>query len=445
MSDYMFMLENHLSAGQIKMIGEVQTAATEANISLFLTGGALRDMLGGFPIREIDFTVEGSAAKLARSIASRTGAEITEVNEHRKFVRMEFPSDAKTTIATARVEKYPKPGGKPQVQPATIHEDLRCRDFTINAIALSLSRASRGLLVDPNNGIGDLERKELRAVSNYALYDDPARLLRLIRLRARLGFTVDERTWSQYQNVREAGLETKIAADALLEELHHIAEEADPAQVLAALEQEKLVTLFSPALAGPKLNLAGFQKLQKAKQMIPFGADLKPENFGLFMYVLTEKLTPKEKAALVSALGMPKGDVNQWQKLEARTKKLESAAKSVRLQKASQVYHAICDAPGEEVLFLLTHSALRLVQDRIRNYLTKYLPAALEVTDRDVEAAAAGAAPGSPKYKKVRDQLITTKLDSRPKKVPPPEEAAPVPAPAMAGGGGGFGRKQVTS
>ena len=441
MSDYMFMLENHLSAGQIKMIGEVQTAATEANTSLFLTGGALRDMLGGFPIREIDFTVEGSAAKLARSIASRTRAKITEVNEHRKFVRMEFPGDAKTTIATARVEKYPKPGGKPQVQPATIHEDLRCRDFTINAIALSLSRASRGLLVDPNNGIGDLERKELRAVSNYALYDDPARLLRLIRLRARLGFTVDERTWSQYQNVREAGLETKIAADALLEELHHIAEEADPAQVLAALEQEKLVTLFSPALAGPKLNLAGFQKLQKAKQMIPFGADLKPENFGLFMDVLTEKLTAKEKSALVSGLGMPKEDVNQWQKLEARTKKLESAAKSTRLQKASQVYHAICDAPGEEVLFLLTHSALRLVQDRIRNYLTKYLPAALEVTDRDVEAAAAGAAPGSPKYKKVRDQLITTKLDSRPKKVPPPEEA-PVPAPAMVSTGG-FGRKQA--
>ena len=74
MSDYMFMLENHLSAAQIQMIGDVQAAATEANVSLFLTGGALRDMLGGFPIREIDFTVECSAAKLARSIASKTGA-----------------------------------------------------------------------------------------------------------------------------------------------------------------------------------------------------------------------------------------------------------------------------------------------------------------------------------------------------------------------------------
>jgi hypothetical protein len=139
---------------------------------------------------------------------------------------------------------------------------------------------------------------------------------------------------------------------------------------------------------------------------------------------------------------MPKEDVNQWQKLEARTKKLESAAKSARLQKASQVYHALCDAAGDEVLFLLTHSAHRLVQDRIKNYLTKYLPAALEVTDREVEAAAAGAAPGSPKYKKVRDQLITTKLDSRPKKVPPPEETAPAPPPAMVSTGG-FGRKQV--
>jgi hypothetical protein len=159
------------------------------------------------------------------------------------------------------------------------------------------------------------------------------------------------------------------------------------------------------------------------------------------MYVLTEKLTAKEKAALVNSLGMAKDDVNQWQKLEARSKKLESAAKSARLQKASQVYHAIVEAPGDEVLFLVTHSAHRLVQDRIKNYLQKYLPAALEVTDRDVEAAAAGVAPDSPKWRKIRDQLITTKLDSRPKKVPPPEEVPAAPPPMVTTGA--FGRKQV--
>src|SRR5579863_4279849 len=100
----------------------------------------------------------------------------------------------------ARHEKPGKPGAKPQVQAATIHEDLRGRDFTVNAIALSLSRASRGLLIDPTNGAGDLERKELRAVSNYTLYDDPSRILRMFRLQVRLGFAIEERTRMQYQN-----------------------------------------------------------------------------------------------------------------------------------------------------------------------------------------------------------------------------------------------------
>ncbi len=84
-----------------------------------------------------------------------------------------FRAASMPPLGMARQEKYAKPGAKPSVKPATIHEDLRGRDFTINSIALSLNPASRGLLLDPNNGVGDLERKELRAVSNYTLYDDP--------------------------------------------------------------------------------------------------------------------------------------------------------------------------------------------------------------------------------------------------------------------------------
>ena len=96
---------------------------------------------------------------------------------------------------------------KPQLSPATIHEDLRGRDFTVNAIALSLNQASRGLLLDPTNGLADLERKELRAIYNYVFYDDPVRLLRLIRLRVRLASPSSERTEQQYENARLAELE----------------------------------------------------------------------------------------------------------------------------------------------------------------------------------------------------------------------------------------------
>jgi tRNA nucleotidyltransferase (CCA-adding enzyme) len=106
----------------------------------------------------------------------------------------------------SRHEKYSKPGGKPQVTPAFIQDDLRRRDFTINAIALSLNRGSRGLLIDPTNGLADLAAKEMRATHSYAFYEDPVRLLRLIRFRVRFTFTVEERTQRQYENAREAQL-----------------------------------------------------------------------------------------------------------------------------------------------------------------------------------------------------------------------------------------------
>ena len=431
MSDYMFMLESHLSSDQSRVVSEIQAAATSANLNVFLTGGAMRDMLGGFPILEIDFTVEGNATKLAQTIAKKNGAKLLWADENRKVAQMLFPGGVQATIGMARQEKFPKPGAKPVVRPATIHEDLRGRDFTINSIALSLNPASRGLLLDPNNGVGDLERKELRAVSNYTLYDDPVRLFRVLRFKVRLGYAIEERTKMQYDNAREAQLETRIPPEALLEELRHIANEPNCADVIHILEEEKLLPLISPTLTGARLNMPGLQKLQKAKQLVPFGIDIHLESMGLFLYFLAEKLNAKETASLAKGLGLSKKEIEQWQKLEARSKKLEKDLKSAKLQKPSHVYSLLSKSPGDQFLFLLAHSSERLVHDRIRNYLQKYLPSAQEVTDKDVLAT--GARPGTPKFQKVREELILTKLDARPKKVPPPEvPPAVASAPAMA-------------
>jgi tRNA nucleotidyltransferase (CCA-adding enzyme) len=440
MSDYMFMLDSHLSADQARVVAEVQTAATHANMNVFLTGGAMRDMLGGFPIVDIDFTVEGNALKLVPAIVKKAGAKVLWEDDNRKLAALAFPSGVHATIGMARQEKYAQPGAKPTVKPASIHEDLRGRDFTINSIALSLNPASRGLLLDPNNGVGDLERKELRAVGNYTLYDDPIRLLRLMRLKVRLTYNIDERTKMQYDNAREAQLETRIPPGELLEELRHIANEPNCADIVSLLEQEKLLHLYSPTLEGAKLNTPGLQKLQKARQVMPFGVDIHLEPVGLFLYFLTEKLPAKDSAAFIKRLGLSKKEVEQWQKLEVRSKKLEKDLKSAKLQKPSLVYSVLSKSPGDQILFLLAHSSERLVHDRIKNYLQKYLPAAQEITEADVVAA--GVKPGTPKFQKVREELILTKLDARPKKVPPPPlvaaggpagpAASHAPAPALA-------------
>jgi tRNA nucleotidyltransferase/poly(A) polymerase len=151
MSDYIYMLESHLNPDQNRVVEEVQEAAGHANVNLFLTGGAMRDMLAGFRIRDLDFAVEGNAVKVVKTLGERAGAMVISQDEARKSAELVFPSGATAQIGMTRQEKYARTGAKPQVTAATIQEDLRGRDFTCNAIALSLNRTSRGLLLDPMN------------------------------------------------------------------------------------------------------------------------------------------------------------------------------------------------------------------------------------------------------------------------------------------------------
>ncbi len=437
MSDYMFMLDSHLNGEQSKALAQVREAAEQANLNLFLTGGAMRDMMGGFAIRDLDFTAEGAGVKFAKGLAQKAHAEVLETDDTRKSVELRFRGNVTASISMARQEKYSKPGAKPHVEPATIHEDLRGRDFTVNAIALSLGKASRGLLLDPTNGLGDLSRKELRAVTNYALYDDPSRILRLIRLRTRLGFTVDERTMTQYGNVREAKLETRIPQTALEHEVRQIALDPLAGDILKALEDENLLYLISPALSGPKLNLPGFQKLQKARQSLPFGIDISPNAYSLFLFLLVEKLGPKERTQLVASVGLRRSDLDAALKLEARAAKVEKELATANLQRPSALYRMLSKIPGEILLFLLMRSGQRLVLDRVKNYLQKYLPAAQEVTEKEVIEH--GGQPGTPKFAKLQQQMIAARLDARPKKVII-EEPPPPPPPGPGRRSASFGR-----
>lgn len=425
MSDYIYILENHLSGDQSKVVQDVQAAAAEANVNLFLTGGAMRDMLAGFRVRDLDFVVEGPALKLAKAICDRSGAKVISSDENRRSAELLFPSGATAQVAMARQEKYAKPGAKPQVTPATIQEDLRGRDFACNAIALSLNKASKGLLLDPMNGLADIERRELRAISGYGFYDDPTRLLRLIRLRVRLGFTIEARTELQVQNARLAEVEKSISPKAFGDELRKIAVEDNPAEILKALDEEGLVAMFAPPLTGPKLNLAGLAKFEKTAKLLPDDARTRAARLGPFLWVLTEKLSPKEKQALIKGLELTKADVDAWQKLDPRVKKLETALRSPRIRKPSQVFQIVSGAEPEEVLLLLYRSELKPVQERLRNYFQKYLPMALEIPPE--EFAALDGKPGTPKFQKARDALVASRLDRRPPRVQP--EAPPPPPP----------------
>ena len=417
----MFMLESHLSQTQNAVIAEVQRMMAKLQINVFLTGGALRDMLAALPVRDLNFTLEGSPLKLVKALEKEAGMRVINADETRKSYEVAFANGVLAEISMARTEKYLKPGSNPKVVPATIHEDLRGRDFSINCLAISLAQGSRGLLLDPTNGLSDFGLRELRTVSSHTLMDDPSRVLKLMTLQARLGFQLDARTKAQYDRAREAKIEELISPEALRREIVKIGEEYNPLPILETLEREGFLKLYFSAFLGAKLNAAGFQKLLKLRGMVPFGTHLKEDRFSLFLFTISEKWTPKEKLTFIKNCKMSKREVDGWKNLDAKSKTLQNVLKSAKLQKPSLIYAALVDAPAEYIFVLLSKSPLRLVQDRIKNYLQKHLPMAMEVTDDDVVGA--GGVLGTPKALQIRKQLIAAKLDARPRKIPMAESA----------------------
>ena len=189
MSDYIYLLKNRLSIHQRNALDHIRMAAREARMTVFLVGGAVRDLTSGSPVFDLDVTVQGNALKLKKAL-EKAGGKVWGEHEPSRTLFFRFPVGVTVEISSARREEYPKPG-KPVYHWDTILEDLRRRDFTANAMALSLNEHSYGLLMDPLNGVADIEARQLRLVSNYGFIEDPARLLRATRLVARLGWELE--------------------------------------------------------------------------------------------------------------------------------------------------------------------------------------------------------------------------------------------------------------
>jgi tRNA nucleotidyltransferase (CCA-adding enzyme) len=155
---------------------------------LHVVGGAVRDLLlGGAPV-DLDFVIEGDAVGAATRLAAALDGEL---QLHDRFGTATVRAAGRTyDLAAARVETYARPGALPDVRPATLEDDLRRRDFTVNAIALSLD----GRVVAPPHALEDLEARQLRVLHDASFRDDPTRLLRLVRYATRLGFAVEPHT-----------------------------------------------------------------------------------------------------------------------------------------------------------------------------------------------------------------------------------------------------------
>src|SRR6201994_3065364 len=295
MADYIYLLENRLSKAQQASLHTVREVARIKGLTVFLVGGAVRDLTRGSPVRDLDVVVQGNALKLKKDI-EKSGGVLAGENEAGQSLFFRFPGGVRMEIGSTLTVSYPKPG-KPVVKPATILDDLRRRDFTANAMALSLNVGSYGLLMDPLNGVADIENRELRLVSNYGFIEEPSRMIRAARFMARLGWQMDERTQQRYETGKQEGYIEAMDEFHRGYETEEIFHEEDPLRVLRRLETEGWMKFLFPALSSSKANVAELERLRESQMQLQLQG-IYPEAAAANFPLLTAKMAPKDVAAL---------------------------------------------------------------------------------------------------------------------------------------------------
>jgi tRNA nucleotidyltransferase/poly(A) polymerase len=364
MPDYIYLLENRLSPAQQNALRQVRDAARDAGMTVFLAGGAVRDLTSGFPVRDLDFSVQGNALKLKKAL-EKSGGVFWGDHEPSRTLFFWFPGSVRVEVSSARREEYPKPG-KPVYHWAPILEDLRRRDFTANAMAISLNEGSWGLLLDPLNGFADIEARHLRLASNYGFIEDPSRMLRAVRLSARTGWEMDERTKARYQNAKDENLMEQLSAFARGYELEEIAHEEDPLKALRALEAEGWMKTLYPAWTAAKADLKGLDELNKILiRLLMLGVS--PDPSAAHLELLTAKLQPKDLANL-KRLFPRRGFVEQWNHLEQSAKDFSKELLGKAAAKPSAAWKLLVSYPAEAVLWLAFSSKNAQVKEKFNSF-----------------------------------------------------------------------------
>src|SRR5271166_849672 len=261
MPDYIYLLENRLSADQQHALKQLREAALEAGMILFLTGDAVRDLTSGHAVRDLEVSVHGNALKLKKQL-EKLGAAVWGESETSKTLYLCFPGTVRVDVVSTHRLDHAKLG-KPVRHPASIQEDLRRRDFTVNAMAISLNEGSFGLLMDPLNGAADIEARTLRLVSNYGFLEEPSLLIRATRYQARLGWELDPKSKTRYENAIAEGVIEFLSAESRSQELEQIGHEEDGLKVLQALEAEGWMKVLFSAWTAAKADEAKLNALHE--------------------------------------------------------------------------------------------------------------------------------------------------------------------------------------
>jgi len=273
---------NLIPSEKQNLLLDIASQAAALAMPCYVVGGFVRDLLLGQPINDLDIVVEGDAIKLGKSLVEKYGGTLTP---HHKFhtAVWEIPTTlniqrSTLDLITARAETYAHPGALPTVTPSTIDDDLRRRDFTINAMAVRLDGNHFGELLDPLDGQADLEKKIIRVLHPRSFIDDPTRIFRAVRYEQRYSFRIELSTFNAQPSTF-----SPLSGKRLRHEFDLIFAEENSAAMLARLHELGVFDAFDPCL--PKFN-SDYANLLKSAPPAEFGVSEDQVTAGYLLWVL---------------------------------------------------------------------------------------------------------------------------------------------------------------
>jgi len=311
-----------LPASVRELLVTVGRLAEEQDGRAYLVGGLVRDLWRGATLagRDLDIVVEGDGPVLARRLGAVLGGSVVE---HRRFLTasVEAPAFGRIDVATARSERYESPGALPRVLPAGIADDLRRRDFTVNALAIELSSGEFGL-IDPFGGRDDLARRRLSVLHPLSYVEDPTRIFRAARYAARLGLSPDAATRRAQALALRLVPYSALSGQRIAAEIALILSESDAGTILLRLGRSGAFRLLD---AGYRFTAAGGRRLGAVPAALAWARvrGLDVDGVGLVALALADS-RPSAASTLASRLGFAGGPLAVLERAHAAAAALAS-------------------------------------------------------------------------------------------------------------------------
>lgn len=388
----------------LKVIRQIGREADNRGVPAYLVGGIVRDALIGRKNLDIDIVLEKDAIAFARALAGIVRAGI-KTYPHFGTASLELLSGGRVDLATARKEDYPHPGALPRVQAGGLRDDLFRRDFTINAMALSLNRARFGELIDDFGGLTDLRHKKVRVLHSKSFIDDPTRILRAVRFEQRFGFRMEKKTLKFLKEALRAGALSSVKPPRYFAEFKKILVEPDPCPALRRLKDLDGLRFLIPVSS---LNLG---LIEKARH---------------FAHSTIGKLYPGYSRWLVYFMvlagGLKDADLEDLLKRypftrEERKNILQSRGSSDLMERLSSrkiepsgVYRCLAPLGREAVIYLRLKAGSGLIRRRIDRYLKKDCFVRTAIGGEDLKRL---GFPSGKRMGEVLEDILFMKVDGR--------------------------------